>query len=105
MDSVMVMVDPDNVVCWNLFGPKLSIQKEWLPCGITLLRFCRCSCVVHLSFSGASDVLDCQQKSLSDAVKSGKQKDQVISFTGTCVGPIVIESDGLTLSGVVFGGH
>jgi hypothetical protein len=50
--------------------------------------------------SGASDVLDCQQKSLSDAVKSGKQKDQVISFTGTCVGPIVIESDGLTLSGV-----
>jgi Right handed beta helix region len=48
----------------------------------------------------AADVLDCQHKSLADAVRSGKEKDQTINFTGTCAGPIVIDTDGLTLNGV-----
>src|SRR5262245_22987468 len=50
--------------------------------------------------SAVSDVLDCQRKSLSDAVQSNKQKDQIINFTGTCAGPIVIDTDRLTLNGV-----
>jgi hypothetical protein len=49
--------------------------------------------------TAANDVLDCQNKSLADAIK-GKPKGQTINFTGTCAGPIVIDSDGLALTGV-----
>jgi hypothetical protein len=62
---------------------------------LTLLLLVRASVVF-----AAADVLDCQHRSLADAVKNGKQKNQTINFTGTCAGPIVIDSDGLTLNGV-----
>lgn len=42
--------------------------------------------------------VDCSRKSLAEAVEKG-DKDGTIVFTGTCVGPIVIKTDGLTLSG------
>ena len=57
--------------------------------------------LIHAAAAYAdTDPLDCQKQSLADAVKSGKQKDQTINFTGICAGPIVIETDGLTLKGV-----
>ncbi|HET9941748.1 MAG TPA: right-handed parallel beta-helix repeat-containing protein, partial [Terriglobia bacterium] len=49
--------------------------------------------------AAADDVLDCGNKSLADAIK-GKPKGQIITFTGTCTGPIVIDFDGLSLTGV-----
>ena len=45
-------------------------------------------------------LVDCQNKSLADAIKSNKDKDQTIHFSGTCAGPIVIDTDGLRLNGV-----
>src|SRR5688572_6814231 len=48
----------------------------------------------------ATDVLDCSNKSLAAAVASNKEKNQTINFTGTCEGPIVITTEGLTLNGV-----
>ena len=48
--------------------------------------------------SAANTVLNCQNKSLADAVKA-KVKDQTIIFTGICAGPITIETEGLTLKG------
>jgi len=56
--------------------------------------------VCPLFVSAAGDVLDCQHRSLADAVKNIEQKPQTINFTGTCAGPIVIAADGLTLNGV-----
>ena len=44
--------------------------------------------------------LDCSKKSLADAVRAVSEPDRTISFTGVCVGPIVITTDGLTLKGV-----
>ena len=49
--------------------------------------------------TATDDVLDCQNKSLADAIK-GKPKGQTINFTGTCTGPIVIDTDGIALTGV-----
>ena len=48
----------------------------------------------------ADDFVNCQNRSLADAVKNSKQKEQTINFTGTCTGAIVIETDGVTLNGV-----
>ena len=45
-------------------------------------------------------VLDCSKASLTDAVASASGKDLVITFTGVCVSPLVIQTDGLTLEGV-----
>jgi len=45
-----------------------------------------------------TDPLDCSKKSLADAVKIAK--DLTINFTGICNGPIVIQTDGLTLKGI-----
>jgi len=45
-----------------------------------------------------TDPIDCSKKSLADAVS--KLKDLTINFTGVCTGPIVIQTDGLTLNGV-----
>jgi Periplasmic copper-binding protein (NosD) len=42
--------------------------------------------------------LDCTRKSLADSINSGREKS--ITFTGICSGPIVIRTDGLTLTGV-----
>jgi hypothetical protein len=44
--------------------------------------------------------LDCSKKSLADAVRNASGKNQTISFTGVCTGPIVVATDGLTLQGV-----
>jgi parallel beta helix pectate lyase-like protein len=49
---------------------------------------------------GAQVPLDCQKKSLSDAVDKAKGADRTILFTGVCAGPIVIRTDGLTVQGV-----
>src|SRR5262245_60007128 len=43
--------------------------------------------------------LDCSRRSLADAVASADENDE-IRFTGTCSGPIVITTDGLSLKGV-----
>src|SRR5262245_14194531 len=48
----------------------------------------------------AAQPLNCATKSLANAVASAKEKDSVITFTGICAGPIVIQTDGLTLQGV-----
>jgi len=42
--------------------------------------------------------LDCARKSLADSINSNPEKS--ITFTGICSGPIVIRTDGLTLTGV-----
>jgi len=44
--------------------------------------------------------LDCSKKSLADAVRAVSEPDRTLTFTGVCVGPIVITADGLTLKGV-----
>src|SRR5262245_54464605 len=44
--------------------------------------------------------LDCSKKSLRDAVRDADETDRAILFTGVCSGPIVIRTDGLTLTGV-----
>src|SRR5207344_936250 len=36
----------------------------------------------------------------ADAVANAREKDPEITFTGVCAGPIVIQTDGLTLQGV-----
>jgi len=58
-------------------------------------------CVVALaSVSHAQPiVVDCSHSSLAHAVARARDK-QTIQFTGVCTGPVVIEADGLTLSGV-----
>jgi hypothetical protein len=48
----------------------------------------------------AQPVLDCSRRSLADAVARGKNKHGTIRFTGVCAGPIVVDTDGLTLEGV-----
>ena len=47
----------------------------------------------------AKPPLDCSQKSLADAV-AGASSGASITFTGVCAGPIVVQADGLTLSGL-----
>jgi len=59
----------------------------------------------------AKDSIDCSRDSLADAVSGLKDKDKdlTIQFTGVCVGPVVVHTDGLTLKGVgtavIDGGH
>ena len=43
--------------------------------------------------------IDCSRRSLAEAVASADENDE-IRFTGTCAGPIVIRTDGLSLEGV-----
>jgi len=43
--------------------------------------------------------IDCGKKSLADAVGDA-DKNQNISFTGVCAGPIVIRTDGVTITGI-----
>ena len=58
-------------------------------------------CVLAQSVSvSAANPLDCSKESLTAAVAGAREKDPVISFTGVCVGPILITTDGLTLQGV-----
>jgi hypothetical protein len=57
--------------------------------------------LVRASGAFADDtVLDCGKKSLAEAVQNVTSKNAAISFTGVCVGPIVIATDGVTLKGV-----
>lgn len=44
--------------------------------------------------------LDCQHRSLAEAVERARDADRTIRFTGVCAGPIVVRVDGLTLEGV-----
>ena len=48
----------------------------------------------------ADIVLDCSRRSLSAAVEHVRDTNAVIVFTGTCSGPVVIRTDGVTLRGV-----
>jgi hypothetical protein len=48
----------------------------------------------------AKDTIDCAKESLASAVATVKDKDLTMQFTGTCAGPIVIRTEGLTLKGV-----
>jgi len=43
--------------------------------------------------------LDCSKKSLADAVANASS-GEAISFTGICTGPVVVATDGLSLTGV-----
>ena len=63
--------------------------------------------VLGLALSAAAPALaqpplDCSKQSLAAAVAATRDKDQnlIIRFTGECAGPIVIETDGVTLEGV-----
>jgi hypothetical protein len=47
-----------------------------------------------------NDPVDCSKQSLAVIVGSLKAKDTLVTFTGTCNGPVVIATDGLTLRGV-----
>ena len=66
----------------------------------------RSLCATVVSFlasatpASADHVVDCSKESLIDAVASVKERDPVITFTGTCAGPIVIRTDGVTLQGL-----
>ena len=65
---------------------------------VMLLSFC---VLVVTTVSAAADpVLDCSRRSLADAVERAHEGPRVITFTGTCQGPIVIQLDGLELRGV-----
>jgi hypothetical protein len=44
--------------------------------------------------------LECPSQSLRDAVSDATDTDRTIRFTGVCQGPIMIRTDGLTLTGV-----
>ncbi len=56
--------------------------------------------VVTLAVSAyADDVIDCSHRSLAKAVNDGKGP-KAVKFTGVCAGPIVISTDGLTITGV-----
>jgi hypothetical protein len=48
----------------------------------------------------ADNPLDCSKRSLADGIASPRDKAPVITFTGVCTGPIVIQTDGVTLEGV-----
>lgn len=48
----------------------------------------------------ADNPLDCSKRSLADAIASPRDKAPVITFTGVCAGPLVIQTDGVTLQGV-----
>uniref|UniRef100_Q01X85 Right handed beta helix domain-containing protein n=1 Tax=Solibacter usitatus (strain Ellin6076) TaxID=234267 RepID=Q01X85_SOLUE len=62
-------------------------------------------CIMALMMAGAPAAfadkppLDCARKSLAGAVADANTGD-TISFTGVCAGPIVVGTDGLTLTGV-----
>jgi hypothetical protein len=60
------------------------------------------SCFLAATTTSAAEdpVLDCSRRSLADAVERAHERNRVITFTGTCQGPIVIQLDGLTLRGV-----
>jgi hypothetical protein len=60
------------------------------------------SCLVCAAAPASADQppLDCGKKSLANAVATATDKDPVIIFTGVCAGPILIQTDGLTLQGV-----
>ena len=60
------------------------------------------SCLLAAAAAPASadPVLDCGRRSLAHAVDRVLDRNVVIAFTGTCNGPIVIRTDGLTLQGV-----
>ncbi len=59
-------------------------------------------CLVCAAAPASADQppLDCGKKSLANAVATATDKDPVIIFTGVCAGPILIQTDGLTLQGV-----
>ena len=59
-----------------------------------MLTLCYAVATAHAD----TDPLDCSKKSLADAVKN--PKDLTINFTGVCPGPILIQTDGLTLKGI-----
>jgi hypothetical protein len=58
------------------------------------------SCLFAAVPASADQPLDCSNKSLANAVAGIREKDAMITFTGVCAGPIVIEADGVTLQGV-----
>ena len=66
---------------------------------VMLLSFCLLTGASAAAYAD-NDTLDCRRKSLADAVKDVRDRDQTIRFTGVCAGPIVIRTDGLTLKGV-----
>ena len=55
-------------------------------------------CFLAGSAFADSPPLDCARKSLADFINTGREKS--IRFTGVCSGPIVMRTDGLTLTGV-----
>jgi Right handed beta helix region len=65
---------------------------------IWLVSFCVFAGAIAASAENAP--LNCSKESLADAVRDAGDTNQTISFTGVCVGPIVVATDGLTLIGV-----
>ena len=63
---------------------------------ICLISLCVCAGATTVR---ADSVIDCGKKSLAQAVRDVKDANQTITFTGVCVGSLVIAIDGLTLKG------
>jgi hypothetical protein len=53
---------------------------------------------VSAGLSIAGDFLDCGKKSLAQEVKKAKAGETIV-FTGTCAGPVIIQTENLTLNG------
>ena len=70
------------------------------------MRMLEASLIVICLVAGATaghaktKVVDCSKKSLADAVREADDRNPIITFTGICNGPVVVEIDGLTLKGV-----
>jgi len=57
-------------------------------------------CVLGVATIASADpVVDCSRRSLANVVDNNHARDIVIQFTGVC-GPVVINTDGITLQGV-----
>jgi hypothetical protein len=66
----------------------------------TMTLLSSCLLAASMTSAAADPVLDCSRRSLADAVQRAHERNRVITFTGTCNGPIVIQLDGLELRGV-----
>jgi nitrous oxidase accessory protein NosD len=66
----------------------------------TMMLLFSCLLAASITSAAADPVLDCSRRSLADAVHRAHEQNRVITFTGTCAGPIVIQLDGLELRGV-----
>lgn len=66
----------------------------------TLMVLSSCLLAAAAAPASADPIVDCGVRSLADAIEHAQGVNPLITFTGTCNGPIVIKKDGITLKGV-----